>query len=142
MNQDLSRIAYFICADLNGVNNMNTTRIFNSSDFLQPTDGEPIRSIVTESQDATVVAWFVLPNQTISPHTHPNGQDTWTVLSGSGEYYLDKIGNTRSIIAGDIVVAHRNSVHGVLNNSKNPLIFISVVTPTNAGYQLITLEDN
>jgi len=69
---------------------MSTTRIFNSSKFFQPTDGEPIRSVVTESEDAVVVAWYIKPGQEIPAHIHPNGQDTWTVLTGKGEYYSQK----------------------------------------------------
>jgi quercetin dioxygenase-like cupin family protein len=121
---------------------MCITRIFTSSQFLQPNDGEPIRSVVTESKDAVVVAWYVKPGQEILPHIHPNGQDTWTIVSGKGEYYLDEFGNKKSIVAGDIVVAYTGCVHGVLNNGDEPLIFISVVAPADAGYQLISLEDS
>ena len=120
---------------------MSTTRIFHSSQFLQPTEGEPIRSVVTESKDAVVVAWYIKPGQTILPHVHPNGQDTWTVLSGRGEYYLDQVGSTKPIVEGDVVVAHLGCVHGVFNNGEEPLVFISVVSPTDAGYHLVSLED-
>lgn len=117
-----------------------TRRIFNSSDFFQPTDDEPIRSVVTESVDAVVVAWYIKPGQEISPHRHPNGQDTWTILSGKGEYFLDTAGSRKSIVAGDVVIAHTGCVHGVFNNGDEPLIFISVVSPSDAGYQLVSLE--
>lgn len=120
---------------------MSKTRIFDSSQFLQPTDGEPIRSVITESKDAVVVAWYIKPGQTILPHVHPNGQDTWTILSGKGEYYLDQLGNTQPIIAGDVVVAFMGCVHGVINNGEEPLVFISVVSPSDAGYHLVSLED-
>ncbi|MBD2105188.1 cupin domain-containing protein [Leptolyngbya sp. FACHB-261] len=120
---------------------MSTTRIFNSSAFLQPTDEEPIRSVVTESKDAVVVAWYIKPGQAISAHIHPSGQDTWTVLAGKGEYYLDQAGTTKPIIAGDVVVAPTGCVHGVFNNSNEPLVFISVVSPADAGYQLVSSED-
>lgn len=119
---------------------MNPTRIFKSSKFLQPTDGEPIRSVVTESKDAVVVAWHIKPGQEIAAHIHPNGQDTWTILSGQGEYYLDQAGATTSIVAGDIVVAQTGCVHGVFNNGNEPLVFISVVSPADAGYQLVSSE--
>jgi quercetin dioxygenase-like cupin family protein len=121
---------------------MNATRIFHASNFLQPTDGEPIRSVVTESKDAIVVAWYIKPGQKVSAHTHPDGQDTWTVLSGKGEYYLDQLGTTQSIVAGDVVVAHTGCVHGVVNNGDEPLTFISVVSPADAGYQIVFLEDS
>ncbi|NJO73736.1 MAG: cupin domain-containing protein [Leptolyngbyaceae cyanobacterium RM1_406_9] len=115
-------------------------RIFNSSQFLQPADEEPIRSVITESKDATVVAWYVKAGQEISPHLHPNGQDTWTILKGSGKYYLDKTGAMGAIAAGDVVIAPVGCVHGVLNDGDQPLIFISVVSPADAGYQPISIE--
>ncbi len=116
---------------------MNTSRIFNSSLFLQPTDEEPIRSVVTESKDAAVVAWYIKPGQQIAAHIHPSGQDTWTILAGQGDYYLDQNGATQAIIAGDVVIAPVGCVHGVFNSGQEPLVFISVVSPAEAGYQLL-----
>ncbi|MBD0268185.1 MAG: cupin domain-containing protein [Cyanobacteria bacterium Co-bin8] len=121
---------------------MSMTRVFSSSSFFQPADGEPIRSVITESKDAVVVAWHIKPGQEISAHIHPNGQDTWTILTGKGEYFLDKAGTTKSIVAGDIVVAYPDCVHGVFNNGDEPLVFISVVSPADAGYQLVSLENS
>lgn len=116
---------------------MTTNRIFKSSKYLQPTDNEPIRSVITESKDAVVVAWYIKPGQKVLPHIHPHGQDTWTILAGKAEYYLNLAGAKKPIVAGDIVVAHAGYVHGVFNNGDEPLIFISVVTPGDAGYQLV-----
>lgn len=113
-----------------------TTRLFNSADFLQPTDQVPIRSVITQSKEQVIVAWHVKPEQEIPAHIHPNGQDTWTILAGKGLYYLDNTGTTQEISAGDVVVAHTGEVHGVINNGDEPLIFISVVSPVDAGYQL------
>jgi len=121
---------------------MNTDRIFHSSEFFQPTDEEPIRSVVTESSNATVVTWYIKPGQEVPPHIHPTGQDTWTILAGQGRYYLDQVGTTEPIFAGDIVVAHTGCVHGVFNDGNEPLVFISVVSPAEAGYQRISLEDS
>ncbi|WP_404783528.1 cupin domain-containing protein [Altericista sp. CCNU0014] len=119
---------------------MNAGRVFQSSQFLQPTDGEPIRSVVTESEDAVVVAWYIKPGQEIAAHIHPHGQDTWTILAGKGDYYLDGAGATTAIAAGDIVIAPIGSVHGVFNSGDEPLVFISVVSPAEAGYQLLSSE--
>jgi quercetin dioxygenase-like cupin family protein len=116
-------------------------RLYKSADFFQPTDGEPIRSVITESKDATVVAWYIQPGQQICTHIHPQGQDTWTILSGQGDYYLDDVGNKRSITAGDVVIAHVGCVHGVFNHGDEPLMFISVVSPSDAGYQLVSPEN-
>jgi quercetin dioxygenase-like cupin family protein len=116
---------------------MSQTRIFNSTEFFQPVDdGEPVRSVVTESADAVIVAWYLQPGQKIAAHIHPQGQDTWTILSGQGEYFLDLTGNTQPIVAGDVVIAPIGAVHGVFNHGSEPLRFISVVSPAAAGYQL------
>ncbi|WP_373546935.1 cupin domain-containing protein [Chamaesiphon sp.] len=117
---------------------MNSIRVFNSSQFVRSSDGEPIRSVITESPDAVVVVWYIQPQQEIAAHQHPQGQDTWTILAGQGKYYLDRLGTTTSIVMGDVVVAPIGSVHGVFNDGDEPLIFISVVSPATAGYELIT----
>jgi quercetin dioxygenase-like cupin family protein len=115
---------------------MMTTRLFSSADFLQSTDKVPIRSIITQSKEQVIVAWHVKPEQEIPAHVHPNGQDTWIILAGKGDYYLDVADTMQAISAGDVVVAHTGEVHGVVNNGNEPLIFISVVSPADAGYQL------
>jgi quercetin dioxygenase-like cupin family protein len=117
-------------------------RIFPSAKFFQPTDeGEPIRSVVTESEHTVVVAWYLQPGQEIPAHIHPHGQDTWTILAGQGEYYLDRSGSTQSIETGDVVVAPIGSVHGVYNHGNEPLVFISIVTPFDAGYERLAEFD-
>lgn len=63
------------------------TRIFSIDDFLCPTEGEPIRSVVLQTDDAAIVVWHVAPGQEIAAHVHPHGQDTWTVIAGRAEYY-------------------------------------------------------
>ena len=110
-------------------------RVFHLDSFLHASEGEPIRSVVTQTADATVVAWIVQPGQRITPHVHPHGQDTWTVLEGRGQYQLDAQGETVLVAAGDIVVAPTGAVHGVLCTSAEPLVFVSVVCPAEAGYE-------
>jgi quercetin dioxygenase-like cupin family protein len=116
---------------------MTENRIFHSAKFFQPSDGEPIRAVITESPESTIVAWYIQPQQSIPAHIHPQGQDTWTILAGQGEYYLDRSGTKKSIVKGDVVIAPTGSVHGVFNNSNEPLIFISVVSPSTAGYEVV-----
>ena len=113
---------------------MNNQRVYKSSDHMQVSDGEPIRSVVVESEHSVIVAWHVEPGQTIAPHTHPHGQDTWTILSGQGQYQVDEQGHTVAVAPGDVVIARRGQVHGVLCTSSEPLRFISVVAPAEAGY--------
>lgn len=116
---------------------MTSKRLFKSADFLQASEGEPIRSVVTQSPEAVVVAWHVQTGQRIAAHVHPHGQDTWTILSGAGFYQLDEQGARCEIVTGDVLVAPVGAVHGVFNPHPEPLIFISVVTPAEAGYRLL-----
>lgn len=113
---------------------MTDQRVYKSGDHMQASDGEPIRSVVVESAHSVVVAWHVNPGQMVAPHTHPNGQDTWTILSGQGRYQTDALGNAVAVAPGDIVVAQSGQVHGVLCTGSEPLRFISVVAPLEAGY--------
>ncbi len=114
---------------------MSPQRLFKVAEFLQPADGEPIRSVITESADAAVIAWSVKPGQRISAHVHPDGQDTWTILSGRGEYRFSEQGESVAITKGDVLVAHRGEVHGVLNTGQEPLVFVSVVSPAASGFE-------
>jgi len=114
---------------------MTKQRQFRFSDHIQPSPDEPIRSVISESDDSVIVAWHVSPGQQINQHVHPNGQDTWTVLMGRGEYWIDADCETLEITQGDIVVAHKGEVHGVYNDGDEPLVFVSVVAPGDAGFE-------
>jgi len=110
-------------------------RVFQVADHLQPSEVAPIRSVVCETTDAVVVAWTVKPGQRIHPHVHPRGQDTWTVISGVGEYQVDESGKTVSIAAGDIAIAPIGAVHGLFNTGLQDFVFVSVVSPALAGFE-------
>lgn len=116
---------------------MQLQRIFAISDFVQPAESEPIRSVMCETADAMIVVWHVLPGQSIRSHVHPGGQDSWIVLAGTAEYMLDAAGSSRRVTAGDVVVAHAGQVHGAVNRGAQPFQFVSVVSPGNAGYQAL-----
>jgi quercetin dioxygenase-like cupin family protein len=134
-------VVFFVNANRDELN-VITPRIFNSADFFQTSDSEPIRSVVRESKDAVVVAWCIHSGQKIPRHIHPHGQDTWTILSGKGHYYLDNSETTKPIMKGDVVVAHAGEIHGAYNENREPLMFISVVSPATAGYQIINSDSS
>ena len=114
---------------------MSTQRVFKVADYLQANDGEPIRSVVHATDDAAIVAWTAKPGQRISPHMHPTGQDTWTILAGEGDYQVDAAGQTVRIAAGEVVVAPAGAVHGVLNTGAQALVFVSVVSPALSEFE-------
>ncbi|MCP9818399.1 cupin domain-containing protein [Synechococcus sp. Cruz-9H2] len=118
---------------------MGIGRHFHAFEFMKPSDDEPIRSVITETAEAVVVAWYVKPGQRIAAHLHPAGQDTWTILSGRGDYQIEPDGSCLAITAGDVVIAPKGCVHGVSNSGPEPLTFISVVSPADAGYELLHL---
>jgi quercetin dioxygenase-like cupin family protein len=121
---------------------MTTTRVFPSADFFQVSSGEPIRSVVSESAEVVVVAWHIAPGQCIAAHVHPHGQDTWTILAGHGCYQLNASGESQLITQGDVVIAPTGAVHGVTNHASEPLLIISVVAPSAAGYQLLPCAED
>jgi quercetin dioxygenase-like cupin family protein len=91
---------------------------------------------VLETEDSAIVVWHAHPGQEISAHVHPHGQDTWTVVSGSADYYQGG-GVVAKLRAGDIAVAKPGQVHGALNTDpREPFIFVSVVAPGIAGFAL------
>lgn len=111
------------------------TRIYPIADYLKPSDGDPIRSVVLETAESVTVAWHVRPGQEIAAHIHPNGQDIWIVLSGRAEYFQGN-GVARLLHANEIAVALPGQLHGARNVGAEPFVFISVVSPGDAGFAL------
>jgi quercetin dioxygenase-like cupin family protein len=111
-------------------------RVFALADCLLPAEVGPVRSVVLETDYATIVAWHVSPRQQIAAHIHPRGQDTWTVMSGEAIYCLGDSASVR-LKAGDIAVAKPGEVHGALNFGAEPFVFVSVVSGKNPGDELV-----
>jgi quercetin dioxygenase-like cupin family protein len=111
------------------------SRLFSVADFIQPSSDEPIRSVVLETPESVIVVWHVQAGQEIAAHVHPQGQDTWTVLSGEAEYFQGH-GIVGNIKANEIAVAKKGEVHGARTIGDEPFIFVSVVSPSGAGYEL------
>lgn len=109
------------------------SRVFSIEQHVRPSDVEPIRSVVRETNDSAVIVWHAYPGQEIAAHIHPHGQDTWTVISGEAEYYQGD-GIVSHIKAGDIAIAKPGQVHGAFNSGSGPFVFVSVVASGNAGY--------
>jgi quercetin dioxygenase-like cupin family protein len=116
---------------------MTHERVYKIMDYMQVSDDSPIRSVITETEHSVIVAWQVQPGQVLAPHIHPHGQDTWTILSGEGQYQVDEHRTKVSVKTGDVVVARSGQVHGVMCTGSEPLRFISVVAPRECGFQPI-----
>jgi quercetin dioxygenase-like cupin family protein len=90
---------------------------------------------VLQTDDAAIVVWHVAPGQEIAAHVHPQGQDSWTVITGEADYYQGG-GEVARLKVGDIAVAKPGQVHGARNTGARPFIFVSVVASGNAGFAL------
>lgn len=121
---------------------MPTDRVLHSTDFFQSAPGEPLRVVMAQSSMSTVVAWHVAPGQAISGHLHPDGQDTWVVLSGEAVYFTDAAGTGHRIRPGDVAIAGPGEVHGALNVGSEPFRFVSVVAPPASGFEPVTVQGN
>ena len=87
------------------------SRIFSVAEYVQPSEGEPIRSVVLETRDSIIVVWHVHPGRKLRLTFIPHGQDTWTVLSGMADYFQGN-GIVRALREGEIAVARPGQVHG------------------------------
>ncbi|ARJ68041.1 hypothetical protein WV31_05425 [Magnetospirillum sp. ME-1] len=92
------------------------------------------RHVISQTEHAVVTGWHVLPGQGLEPHRHPEGQDTWVVLAGEADYLMGG-GKSRKIKTGDIAIATTGQVHGARNTGTSPFIFVSTVTPADAGVE-------
>jgi mannose-6-phosphate isomerase-like protein (cupin superfamily) len=64
------------------------------------------------------------PGQEIKPHIH-DGDHIWIILEGSGEFL--SFNEESSIIdVGKIVIAPAGEGHGIRNNTKGDLVFVSI----------------
>lgn len=86
------------------------------------------KATVTElciTEHGSIAVWGVRPGQEVTPHSHPDGQDTWVMLQGELTYYLGS-GERRTIRAGDVDVADCNQVHGAINEGTEDAVFVSI----------------
>ena len=107
---------------------------FSVDEYVRPSNGEPIRSVVLETNDSVIVVWHATLGGN-SCHVHPHGQDTWTVISGEAEYYQGD-GVATHIKAGDIAIAKPGQSTWCNELWPRTFIFVSVVAPANAGFAL------
>ena len=114
---------------------LHQQRVFDSSAFFQAGDTEPPRIVISQSTEAAVVCWHVEPGQRIELHVHPGGQDTWVVLSGEGQYFLDPSSAPVPLRPGVVAVAPTGAAHGAINTGTAPLRFVSVVSPALSGFE-------
>ncbi len=67
----------------------------------------------------------VEPGNSIGTHTHTGDNEIFCFLSGTGEY--NDNGTTVTVCPGDVAVCSDGETHGLVNNGKEPLVFIALI---------------
>ena len=66
------------------------------------------------------------PGASIGDHVHPDTEELYLVLDGSGTGRLD--GESFPVSPGDAWVCTRGHAHGLVNGGPDPLVFFAVLT--------------
>lgn len=92
---------------------------------------------ITTPAASTGGAWVEMdctaaPGSGTMIHFHPNQEETYQVLDGSLEVFLD--GRWRAVPAGDSLTVPRGAVHGFRNSGTAPVRFLNMHRPA-LGFQ-------
>jgi quercetin dioxygenase-like cupin family protein len=109
-------------------------RIFNAVQHVRFSADKATVTEVSVTDHASIAVWGVRPGQEVPAHTHPDGQDTWVMVSGELTYYLGN-GRRRTIRAGDVDVADKNEVHGAINEADADAVFLSIYSARKLGWE-------
>ncbi len=66
------------------------------------------------------------PGASVGEHPHPNTEELYLVLEGSGTGFLD--GEAFDVGPGDAWICKAGHTHGLKNGSAGPLAFFAVIT--------------
>lgn len=101
----------------------------------QPQGGEGLieglRSLTADNRpDRTcfrMAAQMTLPpDASIGFHLHPDDEEIYVILSGSG-LYTDADGQTSPVGPGDLTLTRSGEGHALANNGQEPLVFFAVI---------------
>jgi len=112
-------------------------RFFKVADYVAKAGEDPQKNILFENERSNGVIWVVPPGKEVVAHYHPETDDVWVILQGSGDYYIAK-GETRPIEAGMVIPAEKGDIHGVKNTGSGLLVFAAISAPM--PVQMIKVE--
>lgn len=101
-------------------------RIFKIFEML-PSTGKTYRELIY-TKNNEIHLWRIIPGEWIYPHLHPDNDDIWHIIQGTGEYYTTSQ-EKRIVHPGDIAVANPGEVHGIFNCGSEDIIILSVLSP-------------
>jgi mannose-6-phosphate isomerase-like protein (cupin superfamily) len=89
----------------------------------------PFRKVLHTTKKYQLAEMCLQPGEDIGVETHPNVQQVFKIISGSGVFTLD--GKEQEVNSGDVVVATKGSTHNIENVGKKELKLITLYTPPN-----------
>lgn len=82
--------------------------------------------VLSDSEECKVKKVCILPHKSISYQSHKRRDESWVIVSGSGQVTLDD--KVKSVKQKDVVNIPRNTKHKIENTKDKPLILIEVQT--------------
>lgn len=91
-----------------------------SRQLLSPENSESVRVTITEVH---------LEKGACQPrHIHESSEQIWYAVKGNGQLLLSN-NETREFTTGDVVRFADGDIHGLLNNSNDEFVYMSVTSP-------------
>ena len=82
---------------------------------------------LTDAEDLMLVRVIMPADRAHQFHRHPAMEEIIYVISGTAEQWVDKVRMT--LRPGDMAHIPRDVVHGTYNASKDPLVFLAILSP-------------
>lgn len=80
------------------------------------------------SEKVTITKVHLIPGASQPRHTHEHSEQIWYAIKGKGKLLL-RDDKTQDFSEGDAVRFEKGDIHGLLNDSDEEFIYISVTAP-------------
>lgn len=109
-------------------NHSNAQEFVSSTDKIEPVnedyDNISITKLSTNSDATTFAIWI---KKKVKIHKHINHTEHVYIKQGKGKFQLaDSLYNVKT---GDLIIVPKNTWHGVIVESRNPMKVISIQSP-------------
>ena len=110
------------------INNSTAQEFISSTDKIKPLNEEydniSINKLSTNTDATTFAIWI---KKKVKIHKHINHTEHVYIKQGKGKFQLaDSLYNVKT---GDLIIVPKNTWHGVIVESKNPMKVISIQSP-------------